>query len=88
MATEKEVKEKKEDEPTFIFSGSVDTYYRTSFKTQNTFYGDAYAPSTSFADGKGFSLGMVNLIASYGSDKAGFTAGSSLLSGFAHKRYT
>lgn len=74
MATEKEVKEKKEDDPTFTFSGSVDTYYRTSFKTQNTFYGDAYAPSTSFADGKGFSLGMVNLIASYGSDKAGFTA--------------
>lgn len=31
-----------------------------------------YGPSTSFADLKGFSLGMVNLIASYQGEKAGF----------------
>lgn len=66
--------EEEESEPTFSFTGSIDTYFRTSFKTQNAYYGDAYAPSTSFADLKGFGIGMVNLIASYGGDKAGFTA--------------
>ncbi len=58
---------------TFTFGGSIDTYYRTSFKTTNPFAG-TYAPSTSFADTKGFSLGMVNLIASYQGEKAGFVA--------------
>jgi hypothetical protein len=33
-----------------------------------------YAPSTSFADLKGFSLGMVNLIGSYSGEKVGFVA--------------
>lgn len=66
--------EEEEAEPTFTLSGSLDTYFRTSFNTQNAYYGDAYAPSTSFADLKGFGIGMVNLIASYGGDKAGFTA--------------
>lgn len=69
-----QAEEEEESEPTFIFSGSLDTYFRTSFNTQNAYYGDAYAPSTSFADLKGFGIGMVNLIASYGGDKAGFTA--------------
>lgn len=67
-----EEKKKKEDEPTFTFSGSVDTYARTSFGTRNPFSGGAYAPSTSFADLKGFSLGMVNLVTSYSGEKAGF----------------
>jgi hypothetical protein len=58
---------------TFTLSGSVDTYFRTSFGTTNG-YVAPYSPSTSFADGKGFSLGMVNLIANYSGDKAGFTA--------------
>jgi hypothetical protein len=66
--------EEEESEPTFTFAGSIDTYFRTSFNTQNAYYGDAYAPSTSFADLKGFGIGMVNLITSYGGDKAGFTA--------------
>jgi hypothetical protein len=57
---------------TFTLSGSIDTYARTSFKTSND-YG-AYGPSTSFADYKGFALGMVNLIASYQGEKAGFVA--------------
>ncbi len=65
---------KVEEEPSFTFSGSVDTYFHSSFNTKNAYYGDAYAPSTSFADSKGFGLGMVNLIASYGGDKVGFTA--------------
>ena len=63
---------KEDEEPAFTFSGSIDTYLHSSFKTQNAFYGGAYAPSTSFADLKGFSLGMVNLIASYAGEKAGF----------------
>jgi hypothetical protein len=62
------------DEPKLTFSGSIDTYFHTSFKTTNDYYGGAYAPSTSFSDLKGFSLGMVNLIASYSGEKAGFTA--------------
>jgi hypothetical protein len=37
----------------------------------NEAYG-GYGPATSFADLKGFSLGMVNLIASYQGEKAGF----------------
>ncbi|MBK8289565.1 MAG: porin [Flammeovirgaceae bacterium] len=63
-----------EEEPAFSFSGSIDTYFHTTFKNQNAYYGDAYAPSSSFADLKGFGIGMVNLIASYSGDKAGFTA--------------
>lgn len=69
-----EGEEKKEDEKTFTLSGSIDTYARTSFGTMNPFSTSPYAPSTSFADLKGFGLGMVNLVASYGGEKAGFTA--------------
>lgn len=68
--------EKEEDKPTFSLAGSVDTYFHSSFKTTNPFMappGESYyGPSTSFADLKGFSLGMVNLIASYQGEKAGF----------------
>ncbi|MBX2968581.1 MAG: porin [Cyclobacteriaceae bacterium] len=67
--------EGEEDEiPKLTFSGSVDTYFHSSFKTKNFYYDDAFAPSSSFADSKGFSIGMVNLIASYAGSKAGFTA--------------
>jgi hypothetical protein len=68
-----EAEEEKEDEKTFTFSGSIDTYFRTSLGTSNFAYG-GYGPATSFADLKGFGLGMANLIASYSGDKAGFTA--------------
>ncbi len=64
----------KEEEKSFTFGGSIDTYFHSSLKTTNDYYGDAYAPSTSFADLKGFSIGMVNLIASYQGEKAGFVA--------------
>lgn len=71
-STEDEKKAKEdEDKPTFTFSGSVDTYARTSFGTKNPFMG-SYGPSTSFSDLKGFSLGMVNLVTSYSGEKAGF----------------
>ena len=69
-----EGEEKKEEEPTFKLSGSIDTYFHSSLGTTNGYYGGAYAPSTSFSDLKGFSLGMANIIASYGGEKAGFTA--------------
>jgi hypothetical protein len=61
-----EKEEKKEDEPTFSLSGSVDTYFRTGFGYKT------YAPASSFANLKGFGLGMVNLIASYEGEKVGF----------------
>lgn len=60
-----------QDSTKFTFGGSIDTYYRTSLKTTN---GGTYGPSTSFANLKGFSLGMVNLIAAYQGEKAGFVA--------------
>ncbi|RAW00700.1 outer membrane beta-barrel protein [Pseudochryseolinea flava] len=55
---------------TFTLSGSVDTYVRTALGTTNNFAG--YGPSSSFADLKGFSLGMFNLIASYSGERSGF----------------
>lgn len=70
----KEEEKEEEVKPTFTLSGSVDTYFHSTFKTTNSYYGDAYASSTSFADQKGFALGMVNLIATYSGEKAGFTA--------------
>src|SRR5688572_1166514 len=59
-------------EPTFTLSGSVDTYVRTALGSENPYGATPYAPSTSFSNLKGFSLGMVNLIASYSGEKAGF----------------
>lgn len=58
--------EKEEDEPTFTLSGSVDTYFRTGFGYKD------YSPASSFSNLKGFSIGMVNLIAAYEGEKAGF----------------
>ncbi len=60
-----------EEEPTFTLSGSIDTYFHSSFGYRN---GGTVAPSTSFANLKGFSLGMANLIASYNGEKSGFVA--------------
>ena len=54
--------------PTFSFSGSVDTYFRTSFSE------DPVAPGTSFANLNGFALGMANFIVSYEGEKSGFVA--------------
>jgi hypothetical protein len=70
-----EGEEKKEEEvKTFTLSGTIDTYFHSSFGTVNPYMGGASGPSTSFADLKGFGLGMANLIASYSGEKAGFTA--------------
>ncbi len=64
---------KEDDAPTFTLGGSIDTYFHSTFGHKNAFFGDAHAPSTSFGDLKGFSLGMVNLVATYGGEKVGFT---------------
>ena len=55
-----------EDESAFSISGSVDAYFHTSLGTVED------APSTSFANLPGFSLGMVNTIFSYEGEKVGF----------------
>ena len=55
-------------EPTFNFSGTVDTYFRASFSE------DPVAPGTSFANLNGFALGMANFIVSYEGEKSGFVA--------------
>ena len=66
--------EEEQESPTFSFSGSVDTYFHTTFGTTNGVYGGINAPASAFADLKGFGLGMVNPIASYSGERAGFTA--------------
>lgn len=63
--------EEKPEEKTFTLAGSIDTYARTSLGM--TGY-NLYGPGTAFANLKGFSLGMANLIASYQGEKAGFVA--------------
>ena len=57
-----------EPDPTFNFSGTIDTYFRSSFTE------DPVAPGTSFANLNGFSLGMANFIVSYEGGKSGFVA--------------
>jgi hypothetical protein len=49
-------------------SGSIDTYFHKSFNRQQ------HGPATSFANLQGFSLGMINLIATYSSPRSGFVA--------------
>jgi hypothetical protein len=66
--------EEKKEEKTFTLSGTIDTYFHTSFGTTNPFMGGASGPSTSFSDLKGFGLGMANLVATYAGEKTGFTA--------------
>jgi len=65
---EENTEEKEEDEPKLTFSGSIDTYFHTSFGSESD------APGTSFANLPGFGLGMVNLVGTYAGPKAGFTA--------------
>lgn len=72
-----------EGKPTFTFSGTIDTYVHTTFGTMNPYAGTydggggenyIHAPSSAFANLKGFGLGMVNLIGSYEGEKVGFVA--------------
>jgi hypothetical protein len=72
--TTPEGEEKKEDEKKFTLSGSIDTYFRSSFGVTNPYSSAPNGTSTSFSNQKGFGLGMANIIASYGGEKVGFTA--------------
>ncbi len=60
--------------PVFTLSGSIDTYFHSTFGATNAYYGGMHAPASAFADLKGFGLGMANVVASYSGDKAGFVA--------------
>lgn len=62
------------DDKEFAFSGTVDTYFHSTFGTTNPYAGDAQAPSTAFADARGFGLGMANFVASYTSGRTGVIA--------------
>ena len=64
------VNAQEEEEKSFTLSGSIDTYYRGNIS------GGSFdsAPGSSFANQPGFALGMINLIASYEGEKAGFVA--------------
>jgi len=56
-----------------LLSGSLDTYSRANFNTTNDITtGGTIAPPTSFANDPGFALGMINLVGTYETDKAGF----------------
>jgi hypothetical protein len=69
VAVEKTVEPAAEEqEPAFEISGSIDTYFRSGFGYKS------YAPATSFANQKGFGLGMANLVFFYGGEKLGFTS--------------
>ncbi len=72
--TAEEKDEEKQETPVLTFSGSIDTYFHSSFGTTNAAYDGGNAPASAFANLKGFGLGMANLIASYSGERAGFTA--------------
>ena len=62
------VAQEEESDSKFTLSGSIDAYYRTTFKDA----GDATtATPTSFANQTGFALGMANLIGTYEMGKTG-----------------
>ncbi|ASV29148.1 outer membrane beta-barrel protein [Maribacter cobaltidurans] len=62
------VAQEEESASKFTLSGSIDAYYRTTFKDG----GDATtATPTSFANQTGFALGMANLIGTYEMEKTG-----------------
>ena len=62
-----------EESTPITFSGSVDTYFRTNLNARNS-GSDLPAPTSSFGNLPGFSLGMVNLIAGYDGEDVGFVA--------------
>ncbi|HEY9487106.1 MAG TPA: outer membrane beta-barrel protein [Chryseosolibacter sp.] len=72
---DQELTEGEEQEvPGFSLSGSIDTYFHSSFGTTNFTYDGGNAPASAFANMNGFGLGMANIIASYSGDQVGFTA--------------
>jgi len=83
MATaQDEAVEEEESGPQISISGSIDAYYRANLNASNEVLDtdadgelDYYAaPTSSFANLPGFSLGMANLIIGVEGEKAGFVA--------------
>ena len=65
------------EESKFNFSGSVDAYWRTNLTAPDKKAQEGnlpFAPASSFVNNPGFSLGMINLIASYDKKDIGFVA--------------
>jgi len=74
-STEEVVAEEEEEEDGGLsFSGSADAYFRSNLTAKNNPSVSYPVPGTSFANGNGFSLGMINLIGSYEGEKAGVVA--------------
>jgi len=61
-----------QDAAPLTLSGSVDSYYRTTLNTSDQ--GANATTATSFANGVGFNIGMINLVASKEGEKGGFVA--------------
>lgn len=57
-----------QDEPALTFSGTVDTYFKAT-----PGFGSS-APGSSFTNGTGFSMGMINLVGTYEGEKTGLVA--------------
>lgn len=73
-AVEETTAEEETEEGGLSFSGSLDAYYRANLTAKNNPSVSYPVPGTSFANGNGFSLGMINLIGSYDGEKAGVVA--------------
>ncbi|MBC6410373.1 MAG: porin [Ekhidna sp.] len=66
--------EKEELSVPLEISGSVDVYYRSNLNASNDADEGTQAPTSSFANLPGFSLGMANLVLSKSGEKVGFIA--------------
>ena len=73
-AAEVEEATETEEDGGLSFSGSIDAYYRANLSAKNNPAVSYPVPGTSFANGNGFSLGMINLVGSYDGEKAGIVA--------------
>lgn len=73
-SVEETTAEEETEEGGLSFSGSLDAYYRANLTAKNNPSVSYPVPGTSFANGNGFSLGMINLIGSYDGEKAGVVA--------------
>lgn len=72
--TTPEAEAKEADEPAFQLSGSADVYFRTNLNAPNVADGAAVIPPTAFADRPGFSLGMINVVGTWETDRSGVVA--------------
>ncbi|MEQ8240204.1 MAG: outer membrane beta-barrel protein [Cyclobacteriaceae bacterium] len=71
-----QAQDEEDDAPQLSISGSIDTYYRLGLNVANDpeAGGNYQAPTSSFANLPGFSLGMANIILGMDGEKSGFVA--------------